>query len=331
MMNEPIRVAISGAAGRISYALMFRIAAGGMFGPEQPVALSLLDIPETMPLLEATMMDLHDGAFPLLNSVTGTSDPFEAFDRADWVILIGSASLRPGMRRSDLLLLNAPLFQQKGRAINEASPSARVLVVANPCNTNCMIAKSVARDVPPEHWFAMTRLDQNRARAFLADKAGVSVDQVTRVTVWGNHSDQVYPDFHNSFIGDRPANEVIRDHDWVRNVFEPAVQHRGVELLEKLGASPAGSAAQAIIATIRSITTPTPVMHRFSAAVVSDGSYGVPGDLIFGFPLRSEDGQTWSIVQNLYLDSHALDRIAANVAELEYEASAVTNFLGHVR
>lgn len=331
MTNPPIRVAISGAAGRISYALVFRIAAGGMFGPDQPVSLCLLDVPETLPRLEAIVMDLHDGAFPLLERTQGTSDPSEAFSNADWVILIGSAPHRPGMRRADLLLANAPLFQNQGRAINEVCPSARILVVANPCNTNCLIAQSVARDVPLEHWFAMTRLDQNRARALLAHKAGVPVDQVTRMAVWGNHSEAIYPDFHNSFIRDQPASEVVQDADWVRNVFEPAVATRGALLLEKLGASPAGSAAQAIIASIRSITTPTPVMQRFSAAVVSDGSYGVPRGLVFGFPLRTEDGKTWSIVENLYLDLHAQERLAANVAELEYEASAVTDFLGHLQ
>jgi len=292
--------------------------------------LSLLDIAETRPLLEGMMMDLRDGAFPLLAGLHGTSDPLRAFEHADWVILIGSAPFRPGMRRSDLLLQNAPLFQQKGRAINEACPSARVLVVASPCNTNCLVAKSVARDVPPEHWFAMTRLDQNRARALLAEKAGVAIDQVTRVTVWGNSTELIFADFHNGFIGDRPAFEVIPDRDWVRNVFEPTVSYRGMQVLEKLRASPAGSASQAIIATIRSLTTPTPILHRFSAAVVSDGSYGVPRGLVFGFPLRTEDGKTWSIVQNLYLDTHAQERLAANVAELEHEASAVTRFLGHL-
>ncbi len=204
-------------------------------------------------------------------------------------------------------------------------------MVANPCNTNCLIARSVARDVPAEHWFAMTRLDQNRAQALLADKAGVAVDQVTRVTVWGNHSPSVFPDFHNAFVGDRPAPEVITDVDWVRNVFETTIGGRGEQMLQMRGASPAGAAAQAILASIRSITTPTPFLHRFSTAVVSDGSYGVPRGLVFGFPLRTEDGTTWSIVQNLYLDEHAQGRLAANVAELEFEASVVDRILGTLR
>jgi malate dehydrogenase len=327
-MTKPVRVAITGGAGRISYALMFRIASGAMFGPQQPVDLRLVDVPDTMPLLDAMIMDLTDGAFPLLADVRGTTDAREAFDQVDWVILTASAHLKPGMRRTDLLLANGPIFQKEGQAINEASPSARVLVVANPCNTNCLIAQSVARDVPPEHWFAMTRLDQNRARVMLARKAGVPVDQVTRITVWGNHSDEIFADFHNAYIGDQPAPDVIDDEAWVRNEFEPGVARRGDLLLERLGASPAGSAAEAIVGTIRAITTPTPMLHRFSVGVVSDGSYGVPGGLIFSFPVRTEDGHTWSIVENLYLDEHAQDRLAANVAQLEYEASAVTDLLG---
>jgi malate dehydrogenase len=329
-MNRPVRIAVTGAAGRISYALIFRIAAGSMFGPQQPVELRLLDVPDALPLLNATIMDLTDAAFPLLSGVVGTSDLHESFDQADWIILIASAPLRPGMRRADLLLDNGPIFLKQGQAINEASPSARVLVVANPCNTNCLIAQSVARDVPPEHWFAMTRLDQNRARAMLAKKAGVPLAQISRVTVWGNHSDAIFADFHNAYIGDRPAPEVIQDIGWVRNVFEPSIRQRGSLLLKALGASPAGSAAEAIIGSIRAITNPTPVLQRFSAGVLSDGSYGVPRGLVFSFPLRTEDGKDWSIVENLFLDEHAQDCLDENVAQLEYEAAAVTQLLGHL-
>jgi malate dehydrogenase len=331
-MTEPIRIAVTGAAGRISYALLFRIAAGAMFGPNQPVELSLLDVPSAGPLIDATMLELHDGAFPLLASVRGSTVAAEAFDRADWIILTATgASPHPDQSRTDLLRANAPIFQAQGRAINEAAPSARILVVANPCNTNCQIARSFARDVPEEHWFALTRLNQNRAQAMLADKAGVPVDQVTRVTVWGNHSRSVFPDIRNAFIGDRPAPEVIADESWARDVFEPTIGGRGEQLLRLRGASAAGSAAQAILATVRSLTTPTPFLHRFSAAVVSDGSYGVPRGLVFGFPLRTEDGASWSIVENLYLDEYAQGRLAANVAELEFEASVVDHILGTLR
>ncbi len=189
----------------------------------------------------------------------------------------------------------------------------------------------MARNVPAEHWFAMTRLDQNRAKALIAAKAAVPVDQVTRVTVWGNHSPTVYPDFHNTFISGRPAYEVIRDREWVLKVFEPTVCGRGSQILKMRAGSPAGSAAQAIIGTIRALTTPTPFDRRLSVGVVSDGSYRVPRGLIFSFPVRTEDGITWSIVQGLYHDNHGLDRIAQNIAELEYEASAVSDLLGYVR
>jgi malate dehydrogenase len=327
-MTEPIRVAVTGAAGRISYALLFRIAAGGMFGSHQPVALSLLDVPENGELLADTTVELRNCVFPMLAGVRWSTDAVEAFDRADWIIMLASAPVRPEMSRTDLIRANAPTYQEQGRAINESAPCARVLVVANPCNSNCQVARSFARDVPQEHWFAMTRLDQNRAHALLAEKAGVPVDQVSRVTVWGNHSSSVFPDFHNAYIGDRPAPEVINDPHWVRDVYERAIARRGTQVLRLRGASPAGAAAQAILASVRSITTPTPLLHRFSAAVVSDGSYGVPRDLVFGFPLRTEDGKTRSIVQNLFLDAHAQERLAANVAELGFEASIVNGILG---
>jgi malate dehydrogenase len=329
-MQEPIRVAVTGAAGKISYSLLFRIAAGGMFGPDHPVILSLLEVPGAWPILEANMMELADCAFPLLRGVRASNDPCEAFEDADWVILIGSAPYQPGINRSDLLKANGPIFQTQGQAINECAPTARILVVANPCNTNCLIAKSMARDVPPEHWFAMTRLDQNRARSLIAQKAEVSVDRVTRVTAWGNHSPLVYPDFHNAYIDNRPAHEVITDIGWVRDTFEPAVRGRGQQLLKARGGSPAASAAQAIIGTIRSIITPTPFEQRFSASVVSDGSYGIPRGLIYSFPLRTEDGSKWSIVQGLYHDDYALTRLAQNVTEIEYETAAVMSLLGNV-
>jgi malate dehydrogenase len=323
-----MRVAVTGAAGRIGYALVFRIATGGMFGPNQPVELGLLDVPEARPLLEATVMELTDCALPLLAGVRTSTAADEAFAGADWVIMIASVPYHPGISRSELLRANAPIFQRQGEAINRAAPAARVLVVANPCNTNCLVAQSAAPDVPVEHWFAMTRLGQSRARSMIAARAGVPVDQVTRVTVWGNHGRSIFPDFHNAFIGDRPAPEVIDDPDWVRDVFEPAIGRRGQQLFHMRGASPAGSAAQAIIASIRSLTTPTPLLNRFSAAVCSDGSYGIPRGLFFSFPLRTEDGAAWSIVQGLYLDAHAQERLAASVAELEQEAAAVGTMLG---
>ena len=327
-MTTPIRIAVSGAAGRISYALLFRIAAGGMFGSTQPVELRLLEVPPALPLLDATIMELNDCAFPLLANVRASADAREAFEGADWIILIGGAHYQPGISRLELLKRNGPIFLEHGRAINEAAKTARVLVVANPCNTNCLIAKSVAQDVPPEHWFAMTRLDQSRARMLLAEKAAVPVEKVNRVTVWGDHGSTIFPDFRNAFIDDQPISTVITDADWVRQVWEPTVRGRGRILLAARGGSPAGSAAQAIIATIRSLTVPTPFGHYFSVAGAGGGPDGVPPDRIFIVPLRAQDGRGWSIVPSLYLDEYAQERIAENVTELQYQASMVTDLLG---
>ena len=328
-MHEPIRIALSGAASPLSYSLLFRIASGAMFGTDRPVVLSLLDEPSAMPAVEATMWELEDCDYPLLRSVTASTSPVEAFAGADWVLLLTGARCHEGATRAEQLRANGPIFQQQGRAINESAKSARILVVANPCNSNCLIAQSTQRDLLPERWFAMTRLDQNRGKALLARKAGVPVEKVTRVTVWGNHGPSIFPDFHNAWIGDHPAHEVVHDDDWVRNVFEPGVAARGVQLENMRGQTPAGSTAQAILGAVRSLASPSPFCFRFSAGVVSDGSYGVPRGLVFSFPLRSEDGQTWSIVQDLYLDDHAQCRIEANVAELEQEAVIVADILGH--
>jgi malate dehydrogenase len=330
-MAQAVRVAISGAGGQIGYALVFRIAAGGMFGAEQPVSLSLLETPERLRHIQAMQMELKDCSFPLLTDVRSSVDPLHAFQDSDWVVLLAGRPQASGERRVDLLRDNAPIFVAHGRAINEAAPSARVLTVTNPCNTNCLIAKSHARDVPAEHWFAMTRLDQMRATALIAEKAGVPVSQVTRVMVWGNHTESVYPDLHNAWIGDQPAPETIIDPDWVRDVFEPTVAHRSAEIIKLRGGSAAASAAQAVIGTIHSIITPTPYKHWFAAAVVSDGSYGVPRGLIYGFPLRTEDGKRCSIVPDLFLDSYAQQRLKENVAELEHEAASVADLLGILR
>jgi malate dehydrogenase len=328
-MNSPIRIAISGAGGQIGYALVFRIAAGGLFGPDQPVCLSLLDLPEVEPRLRASQMELFDCGFPLLQDVRIGSDAAKAFEGADWLILLGS-HLDPthSTERLDLLRRNAPIYVEHGRAINSACPNARILVVANPCNTNCLIAKSHAPSVAEENWFAMTRLDRMRAISLVAQKAGVPVNRVTRISTWGNHGESIFVDMHNVMIDDRPAMEVIDDPAWPREVLEPTLARRSLEFLRVRQLTPAGSASQAIIGTIRSITTPTPHGQWFGAAVCSDGSYGVPRGLIFGFPLRTEDGQHWSIVQGLYHDDYALERIAANVVELEHEEAAVIELLG---
>lgn len=328
-MNSPIRIAISGAGGQIGYALIFRIAAGGLFGPNQPVCLSLLDLPEVESRLRASQMELFDCGFPLLHEVRIGSDAAAAFEGADWLILLGS-HLDPthSTERLDLLRRNAPIYVEHGRAINAACPNARILVVANPCNTNCLIAKSHAPCVAEENWFALTRLDRMRATSMIAQKVGVPVNKVARLTPWGNHGGSIFVDVHNALIDDRPAEDVIDDPNWVRDVLEPTLAKRSVEFLRVRQLTPAGSASQAIIGTIRSITTPTPHGQWFGAAVSSDGSYGVPRGLIFGFPIHTDDGQHWSIVQGLYHKDYALERIHANVVELEHEEAAVIELLG---
>jgi malate dehydrogenase len=319
----PIRIAVSGAAGHIGYNLVFRIAAGGLFGPSQSVTLSLLETPLAMKSLQGLCMELKDCAYPLLNEVHVSTDPVEAFHRADWIILLaGWPWAFDSASRIELLHRNGPLYVEHGRAINQAAPTARILVVAEPCNTNCKIAMSEAPNVPVEHWFALNRLDRMRATAMIADKARVPVAQVNRVTVWGNHSERIFVDFHNTFIGSQPAGEVITDQNWVRQVLEPTVATRSREIYALRGATPAATAAQAILGTIRSISTPTPFYRRFGAAVVSDGSYEIPKGLVYGLPLRTEDGRHWSIVSDLYIDEYARARLDENIEELQLEETA---------
>jgi malate dehydrogenase len=327
-MSRPIRVAVTGAGGQIGYALIFRIAAGGVFGPGQPVALGLLEITPALPALNGTLMELEDCAFPLLADVRATDKAEEAFEGADWVILVGGLPRKEGMSRADLIRANGPIFTGQGRAINDAAgPDVRILIVANPCNTNCLIARSHAPKVPAERWFAMTRLDQNRAAAQLAKKAGVPVGEVKEMTIWGNHSDTQYPDYKNAKIGGRPAPEVIADHTWFAEAFVPTVAKRGAAVIKARGASSAASAANAAIDSVRSAATPTPPGDWFSAGVVSDGSYGIPSGLIYSFPLRS-DGRAWSIVQGLPIDDDARKRLDASAQELIAERDAVKDLLG---
>jgi malate dehydrogenase len=330
--TRPIRIAISGAAGRVAYALLFRIANGGLFGKEQPIALSLLDLPERLNVLEAHALELRECAFPLLHDLRFGSDSVQMFREADWVILLGGKRLSSGSQSHvDLLHQNAPIMIGHSRAINRASPAARVLVVASPCNTSCLVAMSHAQDVPKEHWFALNQLIRSRAIAMVADKARVPVTQVTRLTVWGNNSENAYVDLQNARIGELPAVQAIGDPNWRHEVFDRALADQFREIARRTGETPAGSTAHAILATIRAITTPTPFGHWFGAGVASDGSYyEVPRGLVFGFPLVTADGKTWTIPREHYLDDQARERIAQNVAELELEALAVSHLLGKV-
>lgn len=317
----PVRIAITGAAGRVGYGLVFQIASGALFGFRQSIVLSLLERPESLDLLHAMQMELQDCAFPLLQEVRLSDDPQEALADADWIVMLAGESLDlASSSRLDLVRANGPIYVEHGRAINLVAARSRILVVAEPCNTNCRIAMNYAPNVPPEHWFALNCVDRMRATAVIAEKARVPVSCVNRVTVWGNHSEKTYVDFHNAYIGSRPAREVIDDPDWARSVLEPAVAHRDAQIHRLSQASPSATAAEAILGTIRSITTPTPYGRRFGASVRSDGNYGIPHGLIFGFPLRTEDGRTWSVVDCLYLDEYANQRLAENVEELEREA-----------
>ena len=322
-MKKPIRVAITGAAGQIGYSLLFRIASGAVFGPDQPVELNLIEIEPGMKALEGVKMELDDCAFPLLNGIVTTCDLNEGFKGANWARLVGSVPRKKGMERSDLLGINGKIFIGQGQAIEKnAADDIRVLVVGNPCNTNCWIAMTHATNIPANRWFAMTRLDENRGRAQLAQKAGVHVNEVTNMTIWGNHSSTQYPDFYNAKIGGKPATEVISDEAWLKNDFIPIVQKRGAAIIEARGLSSAASAANAAIDTVRTLVTPTPEGQWFSVGVCSDGSYGTPKGIITSLPVRS-DGKNWEVVQGLEINEFSREKIDASNKELLDEQTAV--------
>jgi malate dehydrogenase len=328
-MTKPIRVAVTGAGGQIGYALLFRIAAGAAFGPEQPVALQLLEITPALPALDGTLMELEDCAFPLLASAIATDQPEAAFEGADWVILVGGFPRKQEQSRADLIRANSPIFSAHGQAINAAAgPGVRILTVANPCNTNCLIARSHAPQVPANRWFAMTRLDQNRASALLAKQAGVPTSAVSCMTIWGNHSDTQYPDYKNAKINGKPATQVISNSAWFTETYIPTVAKRGVAVIKARGASSAASAANAIIDSLRALETPTPQGDWFSAVVASDGSYGIPTGLMYSFPLVSKGSAAWSIVTGVPIDADARQRLDASAAELVSERDAVRELLG---
>ncbi len=327
-MTTPIKVAVTGAAGQIGYSLLFRIASGEMFGPEQPVSLSLIEIPAALGALEGVVMELHDCAFPLLHSIVATADLNEGFRDANWSLLVGSVPRKAGMERSDLLGINGKIFIGQGQAIQKnAANDLRVLVIGNPCNTNSLIAMNNAKDIPRDRWFAMTRLDENRARAQLAQKAGVEITRVTNMTIWGNHSATQYPDFYNARIDGRPAHEVIADENWLKETFIPTVQQRGAAIIKARGLSSAGSAANAVVDSVRCLTKDTPGDDWHSVAVCSDGSYNVEEGLISSFPIRSRGGK-WEIVQGVPINEFSRARIDKSVAELKEEKGLVSALLG---
>ncbi len=327
MSKTPISVAVTGAAGQISYSLLFRIASGAMFGPDAPVALRLIEVEPAMRALEGVAMELDDCAFPLLTGMELTADLETGFDGVNWAILVGAMPRKAGMERRDLLGVNGGIFGPQGKAIAKvASSDVRIFVVGNPCNTNALIAREAAKGVPAERFFAMTRLDQNRAVSQLAHKAGVEVSDVKNVAIWGNHSATQFPDFANATIGGKPATEVITDHEWLKGEFITTVQKRGAAIIEARGASSAASAANAVVDSVRSIITPTPADTCVSLSVVSRGEYGIPEGLQFGFPVVS-DGGSWKVVEGFKVDDFARSKIAITTEELVGERNDVADLL----
>lgn len=326
-MNKKIKVAVTGAAGQIGYALLFRIASGAMFGPKTDIELSLLELPEALPALQGVVMELEDCAFPLLKGVKATSVLNEAFADVDWALLVGSVPRKAGMERKELLSINGKIFIEQGKALDvSAKKDCKVLVVGNPCNTNAFIAKGACQRIPKENFFAMTLLDQNRAVFQLAHKAGVDIGSIRNLAIWGNHSSTQYPDFYNVRVGRRPLLDVLRDEKWLQTIFIEKIQKRGAEIIAARGKSSAASAAEGVVQTVKRLVTPTPRGEFFSVAVCSDGSYDIPSGLMFGFPIRS-NGKKWEVVQGLRLTAFARSKIGITLNELLEEKQEVEKFL----
>ena len=327
-MSKLVKVAVTGAAGQIGYSILPRLANGEVFGPDTHVALHLLEIPQALGALEGVVMELDDCAFPLLDNIVISDDPRVAFDGVNWALLIGSRPRSKGMERGDLIKVNGPIFVGQGQALSEvAANDVRVLVVGNPANTNALIAMNNAGDVPAERFSALTRLDQNRAAAQLAQKAGVPVTAVTNVAIWGNHSATQYPDFENARVNGHPAMTVITDHDWLRGAFIETVQKRGAAIIAARGLSSAMSAANAALDHVRSFLHKTPEGDWFSAVVPSDGSYGIDKGLMFSFPVVSDGQGGYHIVQDLKWSDFAKGKVAVTQDELREERAVVADLL----
>jgi malate dehydrogenase len=336
-MADVIRVAVTGAAGQVAYAMLGRLASGEVFGPDKKVILQLLEIPrqpgkeglQPMDILDGVALELGDCSFPTLQDIVVTDDPNKAFDGCNWGLLVGSFPRKAGMERKDLLGINGKIFVGQGKALAaRAAKDVRVLVVGNPCNTNCLVAYHNGKDIPAERWTAMTRLDHNRARNALARKAGVGDGDVTCVTIWGNHSNTQYPDFTNAKIKGRTATEVITDRGWLENTFVPQCQNRGAAVIKARGSSSAMSAANGALDHVKSMVQPTPAGDWVSAAVVSKGEYGVPAGLVFSYPCRSDGKGNLTVVEGVKLDAYGQARFQATLKELEEERDAVKDLLG---
>jgi malate dehydrogenase len=328
MPDSHVKVAVTGAAGQIGYALLFRIASGQMFGSRTTVDLHLLELESALPALEGVAMELEDCAFPLLRRMVRTSSADEAFSGVNWVLLVGAVPRKAGMERKDLLTVNGGIFSAQGKAIaRNAASDVRTLVVGNPCNTNCLIAAANAPEIPADRWFAMTMLDENRGRSLLAGRAGVPVEEVRDLAVWGNHSSTQFPDFYHARIGGKPAAEAIDDEAWLQGEFISRVQQRGAAIIAARGQSSAASAANAVIDTVRSITQPTGEIFSSAIPAPADGGYGVPAGVVFGYPLRATAPGTVEIEQGIEHNAWAQSRIDATRDELLEEREAVKDLL----
>lgn len=328
MSFKKIRVAVTGAAGQVAYAMLGRLASGEIFGPDTKVVLQLLEIPQALPALEGVAMELEDCGFPTLDSLVLTDDAAQAFKDCNYALLVGSFPRKQGMERKDLLGINGKIFVGQGKALAaNAAKDVRILVVGNPCNTNCLVAYNNGRDIPAERWTAMTRLDHNRARGALAKKAGVGCEDVTCVTIWGNHSNTQYPDFTNAKIKGKPATEVINDRAWLETTFVPQIQNRGAAVIKARGSSSAMSAANGALDHVKAWLQPTPANDWVSVAAVSKGEYGVPTGLVFGYPCRGDGKGNFAVVEGLKLDAFGQQKLQVTLKELEEEREAVKELL----
>jgi malate dehydrogenase len=327
-MADTIRVAVTGAAGQVAYAMLGRLVSGEVFGPGRKVILQLLEIPQAMTALEGVAMELDDCSFAQLAGVELTDDPNKAFAGCNWALLVGSFPRKQGMERKELLGINGKIFVGQGKALAaNAARDVRILIVGNPCNTNCLVAYNNGRDIPADRWAAMTRLDHNRARSALARKAGVANEAVSCVTIWGNHSNTQYPDFTNAKIGGKPATSVITDRAWLEGTFVPQVQNRGAAVIKARGLSSAMSAANGAIDHVKSVLHGTPSGDWVSAATVSQGEYEVPKGLVFGYPCTADGKGNLSVVKGLKLDAFGHEKFKISLNELLEEKAAVQDLL----
>ncbi len=330
-MANALRVAVTGAAGQVAYAMLGRLASGEVFGTTQKIILQLLEIPQAMPTLEGVAMELDDCSFPCVHGIELTDDPNKAFRDCNWALLVGSFPRKQGMERKDLLGINGKIFVAQGKALAaNAAKDVRILVVGNPCNTNCLVGYNNGSDIPADRWTAMTRLDHNRARNALAKKSGVANEDVTCVTIWGNHSNTQYPDFTNARIKGRAATEVITDRGWLENTFVPQCQNRGAAVIKARGSSSALSAANGALDHVKSLLRVTPPNDWLSAAVISKGEYGVPEGMVFSYPCRSDGRGTYTVVDGVKLDPYGQAMFKKTLQELQEEREAVKDLLGNV-